>query len=59
MAAAVAELSERYREAVILRDVEGLAYAEVAVGLALPLNTARSRIVRGRALVAAKMAPTR
>ncbi len=58
VAAAVAELSDRYREAVILRDVEGLAYAEVAVRLALPLNTARSRIVRGRALVAARLAST-
>ncbi|CAN5868059.1 N/A [soil metagenome] len=52
MAAVVAVLPHRYREAVILRDFEGLSYAEVATRLGLPLNTARTRIARGRALLA-------
>ncbi|CAN5696367.1 hypothetical protein BH24ACT2_BH24ACT2_01150 [soil metagenome] len=52
MAAVVAVLPHRYREVVILRDLEGLSYAEVATRLGLPLNTARTRIARGRALLA-------
>lgn len=53
---AVASLPARYRDAVVLRDLEGLSYAEVAAQLRLPLNTARTRIARGRTLVAARLA---
>jgi RNA polymerase sigma-70 factor, ECF subfamily len=52
---AIAALPERYRAAVVLRDVEGREYAEVAQRLGLNLNTARTRIARGRALVAAQL----
>jgi RNA polymerase sigma-70 factor (ECF subfamily) len=47
------ELPERYRDAVTLRDVEGLPYAEVATRLGRNLNTAKSHVARGRALLAA------
>lgn len=49
---AVAGLPSHYRDAVVLRDLEGLPYTDVAQRLGLPLNTARTRIVRGRALLA-------
>lgn len=45
-------LPDRYREPVLLRDVEGLSYAEVAARLGANLNTVKSLIARGRALVA-------
>ena len=47
------ELPDRYRDAVMLRDVEQLPYAEVATRLGRNLNTAKSHVARGRALLAA------
>jgi RNA polymerase sigma-70 factor (ECF subfamily) len=48
----LARLPERYRQPVLLRDVEGLPYAEVAARLGANLNTVKSLVARGRALVA-------
>jgi RNA polymerase sigma-70 factor (ECF subfamily) len=48
LAAALAALPRRFRVAVVLRDVQGLAYDEIAEVLALPPGTVRSRIARGR-----------
>lgn len=53
--AAIAGLPEKYRDAVVLRDMQGHEYAEVADRLGLGLNTTRTRIARGRALVAAQL----
>jgi RNA polymerase sigma-70 factor (ECF subfamily) len=41
-------LRESYREAVILRDVQGFSYEEVADTLQISLGTVKSRISRGR-----------
>jgi RNA polymerase sigma factor (sigma-70 family) len=57
--AAIASLPDAYRDAVVLRDVEGHEYAVVADRLGLNLNTTRTRIARGRALVAANLRGTR
>jgi RNA polymerase sigma-70 factor, ECF subfamily len=45
---AVLGLRRAYREAVILRDVEGFSYDEIAVTLQINLGTVKSRIARGR-----------
>jgi RNA polymerase sigma-70 factor (ECF subfamily) len=45
---AIAELPEDRRLVVVLRDLEGLAYEEIAEALDLPLNTVRSRLHRAR-----------
>ncbi len=45
---ALAELPDDWREAVILRDIEGLEYREIAEALAIPIGTVESRIFRGR-----------
>ena len=42
-------LPEEYRAAIVLCDVVGLDYAELATALAIPPGTVRSRIHRGRA----------
>ena len=46
--AALGTLGRPYREAVILRDVEGLSYEEVAAALEISVGTVKSRISRGR-----------
>ena len=45
---AIGELSEERRIVVVLRDVEGLAYEEIAEVLELPVGTVRSRLHRAR-----------
>ena len=45
---ALLELPIEFREAVILCDVVGLSYEEIAEAVAVPVGTVRSRIHRGR-----------
>ena len=45
---ALGELRRVYREAVILRDIEGFAYEEIAVALDISVGTVKSRLARGR-----------
>ena len=45
---AIAELSEERRIVVVLRDLEGLSYEEIAAALELELGTVRSRLHRAR-----------
>jgi len=45
---ALAALPLKFRVAVVLRDVEGLDYAEIATALGVPVGTVRSRLARGR-----------
>ena len=49
--AALAALPDEYRAAVVLCDVVGLSYEEIATTLSVPTGTVRSRIHRGRALL--------
>ena len=46
---AIRNLPEEYRDAVVLRDLEGLPYDDIARVLNVPVGTVRSRIARGRA----------
>ncbi len=45
---ALRRLDPRYREVVVLRDISGLTYNEIATALDLSLGTVKSRILRGR-----------
>jgi RNA polymerase sigma-70 factor, ECF subfamily len=45
---ALRTLGRSYREVVILRDVEGLSYEEVAAALEISIGTVKSRLSRGR-----------
>ncbi len=45
---ALKELPGVFREAVILCDIEGLSYEEIAATLEINLGTVKSRIARGR-----------
>ncbi len=46
---AIRNLPEEFRHAVVLRDLEGLSYDDIARVLKVPIGTVRSRIARGRA----------
>lgn len=56
--AALDDLPELYRGPVVLRDVEGLSYQEVANRLGRGLGTTKSQIARGRAMLAARVRDT-
>jgi len=55
IAAALADLPPEYRAAVVLCDIEGLSYEEIADVLGVKLGTVRSRIHRGRAQLRAAL----
>jgi RNA polymerase sigma-70 factor (ECF subfamily) len=55
IAAAIAALPEKYRVPIILRDIEGKSYDEVAEIMELGLGTTKSRISRARALLKEKL----
>jgi RNA polymerase sigma-70 factor, ECF subfamily len=52
---ALARLPDDFRAAVVLRDVCALDYAEISEVLGIPPGTVRSRIARGRGLLAAHL----
>jgi RNA polymerase sigma-70 factor (ECF subfamily) len=49
------QLPERFRAPVILKDVEGLSYDEVAAALDCSVGTVSSRLNRGRKMLARKL----
>jgi RNA polymerase sigma-70 factor (ECF subfamily) len=52
---AVLSLPLRYREVIVLCDLQEVSYADAAAALGCPVGTVRSRLNRGRALLTAKM----
>lgn len=57
VAEALRKLPPRYREAVVLRDIEGLSYEEVGEILRIPGGTVRSRINRARLMLKERLKP--
>lgn len=53
---AVLSLPAAYREAVVLCDLESASYEDAAAALGCPVGTVRSRLSRGRAMLAQKLA---
>ena len=56
---AVLALPERYREVVVLCDLQEMSYVEAAEVLSCAVGTVRSRLHRGRALLIDKLRPVR
>jgi RNA polymerase sigma-70 factor (ECF subfamily) len=57
--AAIAALPDDYREALILREFEGLSYKEIASVINTPIGTVMSRLSRARALLLEQLASER
>src|SRR5437867_4411233 len=57
VAEALEKIPARYREAVVLRDIEGLSYEEVGEILRIPGGTVRSRINRARLMLKERLKP--
>ena len=55
VAKAIAELPDDFRTVVILCDIEGLTYEEIAEFVDVPLGTVRSRLHRGRKLLRGRL----
>ncbi|KFB67519.1 RNA polymerase sigma factor RpoE [Candidatus Accumulibacter vicinus] len=55
--AAMDALPEELRHAILLREIEGLSYEEIAEAMSCPIGTVRSRIFRAREAVAEKLRP--
>ncbi|MDR0478231.1 MAG: RNA polymerase sigma factor RpoE [Burkholderiaceae bacterium] len=54
---ALAALSEDLRQAVTLREIEGLSYEEIAQAMNCPIGTVRSRIFRAREAISTRIKP--
>ncbi len=54
---AMQSLPEELRNAIMLREIEGLSYEEIAAEMGCPIGTVRSRIFRAREAVAEKLRP--
>ncbi len=52
---AIDELPEEYRMAVVLSDLEGFSYGEIAELIDVPVGTVKSRLFRGRRLLQRKL----
>jgi len=55
--AAMEALPEELRQAITLREIEGLSYEEIAEAMSCPIGTVRSRIFRAREAISAKVKP--
>jgi len=55
--AAIEALSEDLRQAILLREIEGLSYEEIAEAMNCPIGTVRSRIFRAREAIAERLRP--
>ena len=54
---AIDELPEELREAIVLRELEGLSYEEIATAMDCPIGTVRSRIFRARDAIEKRIRP--
>ena len=54
---AIEALSDDLRQAITLREIEGLTYEEIAELMNCPIGTVRSRIFRAREAIAARLRP--
>ena len=54
---AISELPEELRTAIVLRELEGMSYEEIAAAMDCPVGTVRSRIFRAREAITNRLQP--
>jgi RNA polymerase sigma-70 factor, ECF subfamily len=55
--AAIESLPDEFREVIVLRELEGLGYKEIAAVAGVPVGTVMSRLARARKRLESKLAP--
>jgi RNA polymerase sigma-70 factor (ECF subfamily) len=55
--AAIEALPEELRSAIVLREIEGMSYEDIATAMGCPIGTVRSRIFRAREAIASRLKP--
>ena len=55
--AAIAALPEELRTAIVMREIDGLSYEEIAAAMDCPVGTVRSRIFRAREAIDQRLRP--
>ena len=55
--AAIEELPADFREVIVLREIEGLSYKEIATVVHMPIGTVMSRLAQGRERLLAALTP--
>lgn len=54
---AIDKLPEDLRQAILLREIEGMSYEEIAEAMNCPIGTVRSRIFRAREAISTELRP--
>lgn len=54
---AIEQLPDDLRRAIVLREIEGMSYEDIASAMQCPIGTVRSRIFRAREAIAARLRP--
>jgi len=54
---AIEALPEELRTAIVLREIEGMSYEDIAQSMGCPIGTVRSRIFRAREAIATRLRP--
>ena len=54
---AIEDLPEELRTAIVLREIEGMSYEDIAQSMNCPIGTVRSRIFRAREAIAVRLRP--
>jgi len=57
VSAVIEELPQELRTAIVLREIDGLSYEDIAQTMNCPIGTVRSRIFRAREAIAARLRP--
>jgi len=54
---AIEDLPEELRNAIVMREIEGMSYEDIAQSMNCPIGTVRSRIFRAREAIATRLRP--